>query len=415
MHFREEGTMKRKSSHGRILSATRKIIAVTLVGIIMLTSQRQTQVMADVTKQDISDANKAKEEIDRKIKEVQENLNKLSQDKKNTENYIRELDAQVAQVDGDIHTLNGQIEDKKNEISEAEANLELVQQQSDAQYESMKLRIKYMYENGTDVSYLNMLISAKDMSELLNKAEYINKITKYDRQMLDEYAALMAQIEEAKSLMQSDLQALEVMQIELDGQKQALELIQQAKSDEMNRLNKDAASAKAYREQLERDLAEQEKVIRQMEEELKRQEEEAKKNGQTVTTYDGGKFKWPTPSTRITSPWGDMEDRSSPHKGVDIGALKRGVSGDPIYAAYDGTVVTATYSSSAGNWIWINHGDGLMTVYMHCSKLLVSVGTKVSKGDTIALMGTTGNSNGVHLHFAVRKDGSYINPMPYFE
>lgn len=413
MRFREEDMMNKKSSHGKILSAVRKVMAVTLVGIMLLTSQRP--VLADSTKQDLSDANKAKEEIDKQIQTVKDKLNQLSNDKKNTENYIKELDLSIAQIDGDIHTLNGQIEDKKNEISEAQAHLELVQQQSDAQYESMKLRIKYMYENGTDTSYLNMLISAKNMSELLNKAEYINKITKYDRQMLDEYADLMSQIEEAKNLMSNDLQALEVMQIELDGQRQQLELIQNDKNAEMNRLNKDAASAKAYQEQLEKDRIEQERVIAQIEADLKRQEEEAKKNGQPVTKYDGGKFKWPTPSTRITSPWGDMEDRSSPHKGVDIGALKRGVSGDPVYAAYDGTVVTSTYSSSAGNWIWINHGDGLMTVYMHCSKLLVGVGTKVSKGDTIALMGTTGNSSGVHLHFGVRLNGNYVNPMPYFE
>ena len=97
-----------------------------------------------------------------------------------------------------------------------------------------------------------------------------------------------------------------------------------------------------------------------------------------------------------------------------MGAVTRGVSGDPIYAAYEGKVVIATYSSSAGNYIMIYHGNGLYTRYLHCSSLLVSVGDYVKTGQKIGLMGTTGNSTGAHLHFDVRKDGAYVNPWSYF-
>ncbi len=417
-----EGTMKKRLHKGRMQSVVKKVTAVILVSVLSLTSYRP--VLAD-TKQDLSNANDAKAAIEKKLQDVQNQLSQLNKDKKNIESYIKELDSNLASIDGDINSLGIQIEDKKNEITQAQEMLETVQQQSQEQYESMKLRIKYMYENGTDSSYLNMLITAQDMSDLLNKAEYINKITEYDRQMLDQYAATEQQIAETKELLEADLTSLEQMQVEVEGQKQALALIQSTKVNELQKLDNKSADAKAYQAQLEKDKKEQEAAILAMEAEIKRQEEEArrkaeeaKKNGTTpavtVPTYDGGKFKWPTPSTRITSPYGDMEDRSSPHQGVDIGAKTRGVSGDPIYAAYDGTVTLATYSSSAGNWIWINHGNGLMTVYMHCSKLLVSEGTKVKKGDTIALMGTTGNSTGVHLHFGVRLNGKYVNPMSYF-
>lgn len=417
-----EGTMKKRLHKGRMQSVVKKVTAVILVSVLSLTSYRPA--LAD-TKQDLSNANDAKAAIEKKLQDVQNQLSQLNKDKKNIESYIKELDSNLASIDGDINSLGIQIEDKKNEITQAQEMLETVQQQSQEQYESMKLRIKYMYENGTDSSYLNMLITAQDMSDLLNKAEYINKITEYDRQMLDQYAATEQQIAETKALLEADLTSLEQMQVEVEGQKQALALIQSTKVNELQKLDNKSADAKAYQAQLEKDKKEQEAAILAMEAEIKRQEEEArrkaeeaKKNGTTpavtVPTYDGGKFKWPTPSTRITSPYGDMEDRSSPHQGVDIGAKTRGVSGDPIYAAYDGTVALATYSSSAGNWIWINHGNGLMTVYMHCSKLLVSEGTKVKKGDTIALMGTTGNSTGVHLHFGVRLNGKYVNPMSYF-
>ena len=414
--------MKKRLHKGRMQSVVKKVTAVILVSVLSLTSYRPA--LAD-TKQDLSNANDAKAAIEKKLQDVQNQLSQLNKDKKNIESYIKELDSNLASIDGDINSLGIQIEDKKNEITQAQEMLETVQQQSQEQYESMKLRIKYMYENGTDSSYLNMLITAQDMSDLLNKAEYINKITEYDRQMLDQYAATEQQIAETKELLEADLTSLEQMQVEVEGQKQALALIQSTKVNELQKLDNKSADAKAYQAQLEKDKKEQEAAILAMEAEIKRQEEEArrkaeeaKKNGTTpavtVPTYDGGKFKWPTPSTRITSPYGDMEDRSSPHQGVDIGAKTRGVSGDPIYAAYDGTVTLATYNSSAGNWIWINHGNGLMTVYMHCSKLLVSEGTKVKKGDTIALMGTTGNSTGVHLHFGVRLNGKYVNPMSYF-
>ena len=88
-------------------------------------------------------------------------------------------------------------------------------------------------------------------------------------------------------------------------------------------------------------------------------------------------------------------------------------AGDPIYASASGTVIIAKYSATAGNYITIDHGNGFSTVYMHCSALKVSVGDTVTQGQTIGLMGTTGNSYGVHLHFAMIKNGTYVNPQSY--
>jgi murein DD-endopeptidase MepM/ murein hydrolase activator NlpD len=97
------------------------------------------------------------------------------------------------------------------------------------------------------------------------------------------------------------------------------------------------------------------------------------------------------------------------HNGVDMAAP----AGSPILAAYDGVVAAAAYSSSMGNYIYLNHGDGLVTIYMHASALYVSAGQTVSKGDKIAAVGTTGNSTGNHLHFGVRLNGSYVSPWNY--
>ena len=87
--------------------------------------------------------------------------------------------------------------------------------------------------------------------------------------------------------------------------------------------------------------------------------------------------------------------------------------GSPILAAYDGKVVAAAYNASMGNYIMINHGGGLYTIYMHASALYVSTGETVTRGQKIAAVGTTGRSTGNHLHFSVRKDGAYVSPWNY--
>ena len=100
---------------------------------------------------------------------------------------------------------------------------------------------------------------------------------------------------------------------------------------------------------------------------------------------------------------------STQHQGSDIGAA----SGSAIQASAAGTVVIATYSYSAGNYIMVNHGGGVFTVYMHCSQLLASEGQQVSQGQTIAKVGSTGYSTGPHLHFGIRAGGKYVDPADY--
>ena len=132
--------------------------------------------------------------------------------------------------------------------------------------------------------------------------------------------------------------------------------------------------------------------------------------------YTGGAFTWPCPSsTRVTSDYGTRvsptSGASSNHKGIDIGAS----AGAAIVAAANGTVKAANYSSAAGNYVMIDHGGGLYTVYMHCSSLAVSEGTAVSAGQTIAYVGSTGISTGNHLHFGVSLNGSYVSPWSYLK
>ncbi len=124
---------------------------------------------------------------------------------------------------------------------------------------------------------------------------------------------------------------------------------------------------------------------------------------------------WPTTSTRVTSTFGYRTDpftrRPSLHNGIDIG----GRTGDPIYATADGVVMTSAYDRYSGNHVIIDHSGGMRTVYMHHSKNLVKKGDTVEKGDTIALLGSTGRSTGPHLHYEVIKNGKHVDPRPYME
>jgi len=125
--------------------------------------------------------------------------------------------------------------------------------------------------------------------------------------------------------------------------------------------------------------------------------------------------KWIVPCSyrQLTSPFGERESptagASSNHQGVDLA----GPEGTPIYAARSGTVTIARYSNSAGYYVTINHGDGFSSVYMHMTNYTVSVGQKVSQGQLIGYMGSTGISTGPHLHFGIALNGAYVNPALY--
>ncbi|MFD0674035.1 M23 family metallopeptidase [Cohnella sp. GCM10027633] len=124
---------------------------------------------------------------------------------------------------------------------------------------------------------------------------------------------------------------------------------------------------------------------------------------------------WPTDSRRLTSSFGVRKDPFTRyarfHAGIDIG----GSTGDSIYATADGVVLSAGRDSSHGLNIWISHSNGIRTHYSHLSKMLAEPGDKVSKGDIIAKMGSTGRSTGPHLHYEVAVNGSNVDPEPYLK
>ena len=372
-------------------------------------------VLADKT--ELNEAQDRKTELEEELEKTEDTLKNLETLKGNTAAYVRELDESLSAVSNELEALNGSIAEKEGQIETTKGELEQAKETEKKQYESMKLRIKYMYERG-DTSYVELFMESDSLSELLNKAEYISKISEYDRQMLDQYAATKDEIAADEARLETEHAELLDLKEQTEIKQASVEQLLSAKQAELRSYESQIAEAENQLSEYEKDLEAQEAAIRQIEEEIKRQEEEARRKaeaaGQSYVTKDIGDihFIWPCPaSSRITSGFGGRssptEGASSNHQGIDIGAP----TGSDILAAAEGDVVVSTYSSSAGNYVMINHGGGVYTVYMHASKLLVSVGEHVSQGQVIAKVGSTGYSTGPHLHFGVRLNGTYVDPF----
>ncbi len=371
------------------------------------------------TSQGLDAAQDKKSALEAEKSKTEATLRNLESLKDDTAAYVRELDTSLEEINDELTALASDISNKEDEIDYTNERLEEAKVTEAEQYAAMKLRIKYMYERD-ESSYIDILLSSSTISDLLNRAEYINAISVYDREKLDEYIETKENIAAAEAELESERAELLELEEQTQAKQSSVEELLAAKQTELANYEAQIKTAEGQISSFEQDIQDQENAIRAIEAEIARQEEEARKAAeaanQSWSTVNIGDihFIWPCPSSsRITSYFGDRESptegASSNHQGIDIGAS----TGSSIVAAADGTVVTATYSSSAGNYVMINHGGGVFTVYMHASKLLCSVGDEVKQGQTIAQVGSTGNSTGPHLHFGIRANGSYINPLAY--
>lgn len=345
------------------------------------------------------------------IHSVEQKIKELEEARSSLQTYIQKLDQQVNAIASQISELEKKIEEKKEEIAQKEEELQRAQAEADAQYERMKKRICYMYERGED-SFLVMLLESGSIAELLNRVDYARQMSDYDRRMLEELRELRDTIAECKAALEREQEEQEQLLEELEAQKAAVDRAISAKTQEIADYQAQITSASSEQGAYEEQLAEQEKLLEQVEHQIAA----AAAARAAAEDGDGGAsgFVWPCPSSRrITSGFGNREapvpGASTYHRGIDVGAS----SGSAIVAAASGRVTTSAYSSSAGNYVVISHGGGVCTVYMHASALYVSEGEKVSQGQKIAAVGSTGFSTGPHLHFGVIVNGSYVNPLNY--
>ena len=361
----------------------------------------------------LEDEKKKQQEIQKELKDTKAYLKELEKLKGDTQAYIKELDVRLNQLTDSIYTLEASVEAKKSEIEVIKIDISLAKADIAKQYEDMKLRIQYMYENGDDM-YFDMILGSENISDMLSKAEYLSKITTYDREQLEKLQKSKEELDAKEKQLIAEEAELEKLLTEAREEQKATEELIAAKNSVIEGYDDKIDGQESAMKELQEELKAQQAIVAELEEIERKRKEEEKKN-QLNLTYDGGKMTWPVPGySRISSYFGY---RSNPfggsgkeyHNGLDIPAPR----GTNIVAAYDGQVAWSSYSSSAGNWVGIDHGNGYYTIYMHMSKRLVSEGQMVKKGQVIGLVGTTGRSTGNHLHFGVRKDGSYMDPLKW--
>ena len=377
----------------------------------------------------LSEAQQEKKTLEGDLQKAKELIDSLKGSKEDIQSEVEKLDKQLNEISGKVKELESRLSKKRQEIADTESALNKAKEQEKKQYRNMKKRIQFMYENG-QTSYVEMLLSADSFTDFLNAVEYITQISQYDRKMLKEYQNMQVTIADTQKTLETDYASLQSLQAKVQEEKQAVAALESAKKGELNAVADDLTDAQTVAKAYEAEIQAQNEVIAQIQAAQKRAAEQqaaqqqaqaAEENQNTAqnTTPSGngqstGSMMWPCPSSkRVTSDYGPRTSptngASSNHKGIDVGAAY----GADIVAADGGTVLVATYSSSGGNYVIIDHGGGLCTVYMHASSLTVSAGQTVSKGQVIAKVGSTGISTGNHLHFGVTLNGVYVSPWGY--
>lgn len=349
---------------------------------------------------------------------------------------IEEKRAQLDEIQQKLGEKDAQLEDKKKEISNAmerliltqeelaeakrklaaiesrqqalsikirqnEAALAAKQKEYDKSRSVYKKRLRDIYENG-QVNYLDVLLGAADFRDFSSRMYLLQRVIRRDFALIDR----LEEQREALLQQKAELDDIRKQLAAAHAKSQKEKEIVAQKTVERQKLYEQALAEKA---QLDAEYEELQRNSQEITAMIQRMEQEGRMMPQAGGT---GQLAWPV-NGEITSPFGwrvhPIWGTQIFHAGLDIGADY----GDPVHAADSGTVVFAGWMGGYGNAVMIDHGGGMVTLYGHNSSITVGEGEQVSKGQTIALAGSTGNSTGPHCHFEVRIHGEVVSPLQY--
>ena len=359
----------------------------------------------------ISELNKESSSIKNKITETRKYLNSVKDDKSDLLKEIEALDDKLNAVQAELDVIQGDLDIVNGRLEESQAELKDAVYARTNQYENMKKRIRVMYESGT-IGYAQIILEAKGFADLIRRLEYINCLMNYDNNVLGEYKRAEETIAEKVVSITEDKAKVDELYNQQNNKKKTLNDNISEKNALVAKLNSDE---KAYLQQIS-DLEKEDAKIQSLIRSASGYTRSTGSSSNKVYSSTNTRYQYPVPATSGTRPNSGYGYRSSPisgrsefHTGVDL----RARLGYDIVAAESGVVIFAGWKGGYGNTVIVDHGGGMTTLYAHNSKLVVSVGTSVSRGQVIAKAGTTGYSTGVHLHFEVRKNGKHVNPNSY--
>ncbi len=362
------------------------------------------------------------------VSTVSEEEKKLLEKKKAAENDLEDklksysdASKEVENITSRISSLEEKIVDVITEIKKLQGEIDEKEQEIERLYNEFKGRLKTLYMTG-NYTAVEVLLSAADYSDMYVKLEMIQAVAEKDNASIEKMQKTAAQLEKTEEKIKDDRAKLEVQEAELAENKSSLEIKKAEAASAYNsglealREIDEEAGEKASAEEISAEQEEVEDVIAKSKAaavssaEIAKALREGSKDVDNQILSGGGQFCFPVPScTDISCGYYGYTN----HNGIDFSNAS--INGKKIVAAADGKVVTVKrLNRSYGFHVWIDHGDGLLTLYAHQSRIIVKEGQYVRQGDVIGYVGTTGNSTGPHLHFGVLLNGKFVNPINYF-
>lgn len=374
----------------------RKSLATLLIMVFFISAV--LPVYAD----ELEETRRQLEAISRNIDATQSKVTSVKKQESSIMGQIQSLEKEISSTENQITATEDRIIFLQDSIVATQADIEETEQNLKEKSELLSERLVVLHEQG-EVTYLEVLLSATDFKDFLTRYEMVNNIIEQD-------VDLIASINQ-------DKQDLEMRKSDLEVKKKELENALKQQESMRAQLDEQKAEKKQILTSVQQERAAYEKALQELEETSRQLEQMIRQlQGGSSEALGTGVYTWPTPGfTTITSPYGmryhPILKTRKMHTGVDIGAPMSAT----IVAADSGKVIHAGWMGGYGQVIVIDHGNGVSTLYAHQSAFLVGNGATVSKGQAIGKVGSTGWSTGPHLHFEVRINGSYTDPMPYIQ
>ncbi len=399
---------------GKTMNKKLRFIAAVVVSCSLMSST----VLAD----DLSDAKSKSKEIETQIESNKAKVSELEENRDNILSEISELDNNMDKLYSEVNNLQAQISQSTNKIEELEERSSELKKELEANKKVMDKRLRVLYKNN-GTSYIEILLSAEGFSDFFEKIDIINTLISFDNEEINKFKANQEELDKNIEASSEEKKTLENAKAIVDANLEELN----AKKDEKTKLMAKAENELGTAEKLlAQNEAESEEIlasITAMEKAASRPSRGGSSSQSNTKPSNSGSSSsqvstngmYSITGTRyaITSPFGY---RTSPvgrgqefHKGIDIGAPY----GAPVYSLKAGTVTYAGWMEGYGNVVVVSHGD-ISTLYAHNSSLSVSVGQTVAGGQQLSNVGSTGWSTGPHIHFEVIKNGTNIDPAPYY-